>query len=556
MSRLLVATSLIALAAPAWAERFVAEARVDAVTLYPGQAGVTRIVELELPAGSHEIIVPDLPDRLDPRGLRLSAPEGVRLGAVTLARDRQPVAPDLDSAEVEAARAEVERLEDAIRAKTAEIEEIRLAAEAAEAQIAFLQALAANGGGDGRSLSDLREMATMAGGEMLRLKRAAFAAEQQAAEEMRAREELQEELEDARTALAELVAPQTRGTTLSFTVDLEEAGAASFEMSSVEVFATWRPAYDLRLDTGAGALELDRSVVISQATGRDWRDVELRLSTARPGERIAPSEVHPFPRRIVPEDQVARYSDRVALESAEAMAPMGRVAAIAKDEMAVADMSPAVDFSGAVVEYVYPGRVTIRDGVEELRLPLDSLDLDAEVRAEAVPEQDMIAYRVAELVNPSEEPLLPGEALLYADGTMIGMSFLPMLAAGADVEIGFGPLDGLRLERRVPERTEGDRGVFVRGNRWQERVELEVENLTGQEWDVVLREAVAFSEQDDLEVSVDATPPIDRRDPEGRRGIAEWDLTLAPGETRIVVVETEMKWPSDHVLMSGPVRPF
>ena len=557
MFRPLFATSLLALAAPAFAEQFVAEALVDTVTIYPGQAGVTRLVPLDLPAGRHEILVPGLPLNLDAQGLRLAAPEGVLIGAVTLSRDRLPVTPDLDSPEVEAARAEIERLEDAIRAKTAEIEEILLEAEAAEAQIAFLQALAANGGGDGRSLDDLREMALMAGGEILRLKREAFAARQRAEEKMREREELQEELEEARQALDALVAPDAQGSVLSFAVTAEAAASVTVEVTTIEGYAGWQPAYDMRLDTEAETLTVDRSVVVGQNTGSDWRDVQLILSTARPGEQTAPSEVYPQPRRIVDEDELPRYGSardgKATLEMAEAEPMAPPMADMARDEAA---MTASVDVSGVAVQYIYPGRVTIRDGVEDLRLPLDTLGFGVEVWAEAVPARDANAFRVAEVTNDSEELLLPGQALLFADGTMVGFSWLPLLAAGADVELGFGPLDGLRLEKRVPDRTEGEAGVFLRGNQWRETAELEIENLTGQDWQVLLRDAVPYSEQDDLVVTVEADPAIDRRDPDGRRGIVEWDLDVGAGETRVVTVETRMTWPSGMALLPFYGQPF
>lgn len=50
--------------------------------------------------------------------------------------------------------------------------------------------------------------------------------------------------------------------------------------------ACWAPLYDARLDTGAKrsqavALELVRRAEITQATGEDWSDVALAVSTVR-----------------------------------------------------------------------------------------------------------------------------------------------------------------------------------------------------------------------------------------------------------------------------------
>ncbi len=554
MLRPLLTTSLIALCAPAFADSFTGAAHVDTVTIYPGLAMVTRQVVLDLPAGQHEITVPGLPQGLMTEGLRLAAPQGVQIGAVNLAHDRLPVTPDQTSPEVRAAKDEVERLEDVLRARDTAIAEIRLRVQAADEQVAFLQSLSQASAGDALSangIDDIRALAQMVGAETLAARQAGFAAEQEARTAERAREDDMTALQDAQRALAALMAPEKDGSVLTFSVLMAEAGEVAIDVSTQEGFANWAPVYDMRLTTGdTPALDLDRSVVISQSSGQDWMDVKLVLSTARPGEQIAPSGVWAPLRQIVSEEELEKERDERAVSDRmsgsvalmDAPAPMAMVA-----EMAPAVVATA-DFSGAAVTYTYPGRVNIRNGVEDLRLPLDTLSLDADVWAEAVPSRDNIAYRVAEFTNTTDELLLPGTALMFADGTMIGFSELPLIASGADTQMGFGPLDGIVLNRMTPNRSEGDRGVFSSTNELKEEAVITVENLTGQDWDVLLRDAVPYSEQDDLEVTVSASPAPDRTSPEGRRGILEWDLNVPAGESADIALDYTLSWPGGYVL--------
>ncbi len=51
--------------------------------------------------------------------------------------------------------------------------------------------------------------------------------------------------------------------------------------------ALWRPAYDLSFDPDAGTVELKAAGLVSQATGEDWVNAKLALSTAIPGLGIA-----------------------------------------------------------------------------------------------------------------------------------------------------------------------------------------------------------------------------------------------------------------------------
>ncbi len=55
--------------------------------------------------------------------------------------------------------------------------------------------------------------------------------------------------------------------------------------------------------------------------------------------------------------------------------------------------------------------------------------------------------------------------------------------------------------------------------------------------------ALPFSEQEELEVEIDAQPAPDETDYEGLRGVSVWDVSLAPGETREVRVDVSLDWP-------------
>ena len=553
MFRLFLTTSLIALSAPSFADVFTAEAQVDTVTIYPGLATVTRQVTLNLPAGQHEIVVPGLPEGLATEGLRLAAPVGAQVGAVNLAFDRLPVTPDQSAPVIQAARAEVERLDGVLRDRTAEIARIRLRVQAAEEQITFLQSLSQASTGEAlgaASITDIRALAQMVGAETLSAREVAFAAEQEARAAELARKDDVEALQDARQTLDALLAPEQDGAVLTFTLAVAEAGEVTVDVSTVEGFANWSPVYDMRLTTGEdAALDIDRAVVISQQTGQDWNDVQLILSTARPGQQTGPSGVWAPLRRIISEDDLERERGVVMLsDQAEGLSRSVVGGLAAEAVQAPMPVTAQADFSGATVTYVYPGRVDIRNGVEDLRLPLDTLNFGADVWAEAAPSRDQIAYRVAEFTNDTGEVMLPGQALIFADGTMIGFDQLPLLAAGAVTQIGFGPLDGLRLTRAIPNKSEGDVGVFTTSTQLTEQAVISVENLTGQDWSVLLRDAIPYSEQDDLEVEFTASPPASRRDPEGKRGILEWDLDVVAGARQEVTLEYTLTWPSGYVL--------
>ena len=109
--------------APAWAADLDAASAVDAVTVYPDGASVTRLITLDLPAGDNTLVAKDFPLTLDPSSLRVEGEAGARLtiGAIDTRPPRAapPVnLPELDK-RIEALKDERANLDGAINAATA-----------------------------------------------------------------------------------------------------------------------------------------------------------------------------------------------------------------------------------------------------------------------------------------------------------------------------------------------------------------------------------------------------------------------------------------------------
>jgi uncharacterized protein (TIGR02231 family) len=203
-----------------------------------------------------------------------------------------------------------------------------------------------------------------------------------------------------------------------------------------------------------------------------------------------------------------------------------------------------VQMDGPVVTWHYAAPVDLRSGADAVKIALGAVTLAPDLHALAIPRLADTAYLEAEFTNTGPEPLLPGPATLYRDGTAVGQAELPLIAAGAEATLGFGPLDGIALTRIVPSRSEGDRGVISKSNRIEETAILTVDNRSGQDWPVKLVDQVPYSEQDDLKIAWQATPQPTETDPEGERGLLVWRFDLAAGAKREIRLSHSLDWPS------------
>ena len=545
--RALLSLLLATTALPALADTIPATSRITAVTVYPDGAKVTREVAFAAPsAGAHELLVTDLPFDSDPSTMQVTGSDGVQLGAFSLRADRLPPREDPLTPDQTAAKALIEEKEAAARDALMVLEGVNARIDAAEAQVRFLSSFS-GALPDNATPDSIKAMASMIGAETLAARQAALDARTALWPAQAAVDDAQRALADAQAAYDALPSADMDYTALSVAVTAADAGDQTVTVTQYVYGASWRPFYDLNLTRDGGdALSMDRAVLVTQYTGEDWSDVALTLSSSRPSAQAAPSQLWPELRWIEPEvseeggDDYARKSD----DSKGLMF---------EDEMVVAEAAPAPMVAGMAIEgdtvvYNYPVPVTVASGVEDLRLSLDRLDFAPVVKAVAVPRYDRTAFVVASFTNGSPEPLLPGEALLYREGVLVGSSWIDIIAPGVETDIAFGAIETLRITREMPTREGGETGVLTTSNALTESVVITVENTGTETWPLRLIDQVPYSEQTELEVDYAADPEPTETDVDGQRGILAWEFDLAAGGKETVTLEHSLAWPEGMIL--------
>ncbi|MBK8438411.1 MAG: DUF4139 domain-containing protein [Rhodobacter sp.] len=538
--RPLLALLLATTAMPALADTITAESTITAVTVYPDGAKITRQVTFTAPsAGSHELLVTDLPADTQSGLMQIAASEGTDFGAFSLRSDRLPPRDEPLTPAQEAAKAEVKRLEAAEREAYAGVEGVQARIDAANARAAFLGSFS-GALPDTATPENLKATAEMIGAETLAARQEAALARKDYWPAQQALTEVQEDLVKAQAALAALPARDADYTALSVAVESAAAGEATLTVTHYISDAGWRPWYEIDLTRlEETALTVDRSVLVTQYSGEDWAGVDLTLSTSRPAEQSAPSTLWPELRSVGPEEPpmpTAGAEDGM-LRMDAAMAP----APVAEAMVASAGME------GDTVVYSYPRKVDVASGVADLRLPLDVVTFAPVIEARAVPRWDASAFVMASFVNGSE-PILPGEALIFREGVLVGGTSLGLIAAGEETELAFGALDAIRIKRDMPVRSGGETGILTTTNELTEEAVITVENLGTESWPVRLMDQVPYTEQTDLEIEVEASPTPSETDVDAQRGILAWDFTLAGGEQKTVTLGYTMSWPDGMVL--------
>lgn len=536
-------TSLVVLTALAAGEaraaNIDASSAVDAVTVYPDGANVTRVVTVDLPAGENAAVLKDLPLTLDPSSLRVEGEAGARLtiGAIDARPPRAaPPAnlPELDK-RIEALKDERANLQGAIDAAVARRKFAERFAAASPAGIGDK--------GEARPISEWRAAFAAVGEEIA----SADAA-------IRDAERKQREL-DREMARLESDRAQKPPNKMEVRIELTAAAAtkATLRVTYAVRNARWMPLYDARLDTGAKdrkpALELVRRAEITQNTGEDWSNVALAVSTVRTARGGKAPDLNSL---IVQYPQPPRPAASVS-GGAMDYAALLRSAPASLAERADEQQATAEVGSFQVV-FKVPGRVSLgaSEGAKSLRVASALIAPDLSVRA--APVKDPTAFLEASFKQNEDAPLLPGRVSIYRDGVFVGRGV--MAAAGKDetVRLGFGADDKVKIERAVLKRNEGSAGLIVTTSKTDERAfKTTVRNGHDFPIKVAIEDQLPVSENEGIVVemlpSTTAPSVTNIRD---KRGVLEWAFEAKAGEVRDINFAWRVRWPKDKNVVMTP----
>ena len=543
----LVTTSLVAVAAlatiPARAAEIDATSAVDAVTVYPDGASVTRVLAADLPTGDNTLVIRDFPLTLDTSSLRVEgeAGAGLIIGAIDARPPRAapPVnLPELDR-RIEALKDERVNLQGTIAAAAAR----RKFAE----RFAETSPVGLGEKGEARPLSEWRAAFAAVSEEVATADAAIRDAE-------RRQRDIDREI--ARLELDRSTKPPSK---LEVRIDLAASATtrATLRVTYAVRNARWAPLYDARLDTGAKdrkpALELVRRAEITQTTGEDWSNVALAVSTVRTARGGNAPDLNSL---IVQYPQVARpvqmgaVSDNMRLLRAAPPAPQSleAVEKRAEEQQAVAEIG------GFQVMFKIPGRVSVgaNEGAKSLRVATATIAPDLAVRA--VPVKDPTAFLEASFKQEEDAPLLPGRVSIYRDGVFVGRG--PMAAAARDetVRLGFGADDKVKIERAVLKRNEGSAGLIVTTAKTDER-SFKTSVRNGHDFPIrmSIEDQLPVSENEEIQVEMlPSTTPPTATNSRDRRGVLEWAFDAKAGEVRDIAFAWRVRWPKDKGVVMVP----
>jgi uncharacterized protein (TIGR02231 family) len=550
--------------AQALAADITTASRIDAVTVFPDGAMITRLADVVVPPGASTLLINGLPAVLDPASVRV---EAVADGALAIGSVETRLAPGDAKPVLDAA------LEARITALKEESDKIEARLDALDVKrksiVHFSQADPPKPGKDakGDTKADAREIDPAAwksawdviGDETARVN-----------EDIRVARGRRIELADQIAALEQARPLTPRPGTPKRDVAVAIEAGSSLKVSLTLFYrvsqAAWTPRYDARLDTGAKnrkpALELVRRAEVAQRTGEDWDNAALAVSTVRTQGGTAAPEVTPmivsfaddYAARLSGGPRERRESDTSKAFRSPPLAAFAPPPAPAGAEPAVLAAKPVfatLDAGAFQASFKVPGRVSVpRDGSPKT-FALSSTTLAPELIARVSSALDQTAYLDIAFVQNEDAPLLPGEVNIQRDGVYVGKGRFPLVAPGDKATLGVGGDDRVKVAR-VPLRQKDIEPSWINGTRSQvTEFKTSIKNLHETPVRVTLTDRIPVSDVNQITVEpLPTNTPATDKSVADKRGVSAWSFDLAAGETKDIRYGWRLKWPADRdVLM-------
>src|SRR6266542_4050145 len=265
-------------------EPTTARSRIVKVPVYPGNALVTREVEVPPGNGLTELVVPDLPIRTMHNSLYSEGTDGLRVLS-TRFRTR-PVEEDT--------REEVRKLEDEKKKQQMTAQKIQADLDVIGQNMVMLTKME-------KFTETTAAHATEKGGVNgdAAITMAKYVMEQRA-DKSKEKVSLQQQLDTLKEQmvftqrkLQNLTAGSTRiERDAVIIIDRENGAGGTVRLNYLVDRAGWQPQYKLRAGAkGKDPVQIDYLAGVSQQSGEDWSRVEMALSTAQPMLNAAPPEL-------------------------------------------------------------------------------------------------------------------------------------------------------------------------------------------------------------------------------------------------------------------------
>jgi hypothetical protein len=213
-------------------------------------------------------------------------------------------------------------------------------------------------------------------------------------------------------------------------------------------------------------------------------------------------------------------------------------------------------------DYAYSadGRVDVPSDGKFHSVALTSNSTEVDLRYIVVPREDTNVFRIAQLHNPLQAPLLSGSADVYVDGEYILSTNIATVPPKGQMELGLGVEQAIKVARNTSYEEVRSGNTMVAFNELRHKINIDITNHLNREAKIEVRERLPIPQEGaKVDVHIDrVTPAWEKYEQEEReipiRGGYRWRIQVPAKDKTSLSVQYTIKTFVDSELIDGNRR--
>lgn len=328
---------------------------------------------------------------------------------------------------------------------------------------------------------------------------------------------------------------------------LSPVNNAKIEWSYLVGNASWMPFYDVRVKDTKSPLQLVSKANITQATGEDWNNVVLKLSTANPNESGSKPELQTnylgYQTLQVKVQSSLVQKPKIKGGGADDMNYFVDGVKVAKEEMVASSGVAQTHHTDANIEFAVTSAYTVPSDNIPHQVDLSVLNLEATYAYGAVPKLDKDAFVTAKVSGNDLVNQVGGEANVYFDGTFIGKTYINGTTSDSML-ISLGRDKRIQIQRTLLK--DFSSKTFTGGSKKELSTwEISVRNTRKEGVWIIVEDQIPVSTDKDIEVKLLNSTNATYDETTGK---LTWKILLEPEQTQTLKFSFEIKYPKEKVI--------
>lgn len=297
-------------------------------------------------------------------------------------------------------------------------------------------------------------------------------------------------------------------------IETDKEEEVELELSYVVFGSSWKPVYDIRVNTDNKSIRIAYKARVLQNTTEDWSDVKLLLSTAQPHIQTEQKELTPLYIDLksaqtgyasMSDDELKKLYKSKLREgklSDKGGAGLGDLDDERNRRREIKRNIASVESNKTSVEFALHGKYSIKNNNEPQEVTILINEFQSKLYYSTIPKIEPVAHLKAEIVNNTEYPLLQGLANIFLDNAFVANSRVNMITPNDKLLISLGIDQSLKVEHKFINKFFRNEGFVSKRNKQYFEYEINITNNKSTDETVIVQDQLPISNHQDIKVEL------------------------------------------------------